>query len=62
MTKLSLALLILAHLTGPGLVYAPVQDSYRVEVQAKRIAELLDYKLICIKRGIHRDADGKGWR
>ena len=39
MTKLSLALLIhiLAHLTGPGLAYAPVQDSYRVEVLRARL-------------------------
>jgi len=29
--KLSLALLILAHLSGPPLAYAPVQEEYRVE-------------------------------
>ena len=29
--------LLLAHLTGPDPVYAPVQDSYRVEVLRARV-------------------------
>jgi len=54
MTKLSLALLIhiLAHLTGPGLVYAPVQDSYRVEVMRAKVRQTEAIRLWAIRNGV----------
>jgi len=32
--------LLLAHLTGPGMAYAPVQDEYRVEVLRARLEKI----------------------
>uniref|UniRef100_A0A6M3JM62 Uncharacterized protein n=1 Tax=viral metagenome TaxID=1070528 RepID=A0A6M3JM62_9ZZZZ len=34
---LSLLISVISHLTGPGMAYAPVQDSYRVEVLRARV-------------------------
>ena len=62
MTRLSLTLLILAHLSGPPLAYAPAQEEYRVEVMQKRIDNLLKWKLKGIMRGWKLDGDKTIWR
>jgi len=61
MIKLSLTLLLLAHLTGPGMAYAPIQDEYRVEVLRDRINDLHRYKLKCILKGWN-PVDKNIWR
>ena len=62
MIKLSLTLLLLAHLTGPDPVYAPVQDSYRVEVLRARVRQTEAIRLWAIRNGVKMDADHNIWR
>ena len=57
-----LGFLILAHLSGPGLAYAPVQDSYRVEVLLTEVEKLRKWKLKGILEGWKMDADHTIWR
>jgi len=62
MIKLSLTLLLLAHLTGPGLVYAPVQDAHRVEVLKAKVRQTEAIRLWAIRNGVKVDADYNVWR
>uniref|UniRef100_A0A6H1ZYF6 Uncharacterized protein n=1 Tax=viral metagenome TaxID=1070528 RepID=A0A6H1ZYF6_9ZZZZ len=51
MFKIIIILIILLHIFAPDPAYAPVQDSYRVEVLQARVNNLLRYKLKCILKG-----------
>jgi len=57
MTRLSLTLLILAHLSGPPLAMAPVQDSYRVEVLSRRLRQTDALRLYAITHGLEVTGD-----
>ena len=60
--KLSLIILILSHLSGPPLAYAPVQREYRVEMLQQRVDRLLKWKLKGILKGWKLDGDKNIWR
>ena len=57
-----LIILILAHLSGPGLAYAPVLDSYRVEVLEAKVRQTEAIRLWAIRNGVKMDADHNIWR
>jgi len=59
MKLLALALIIFAHLSGPGLADCPVVT----EVQAlrHRVKYLEDCELKLIRLGYHRDLEGRWW-
>jgi len=61
MTKLSLTLLLLTHLSGPDPAYAPVQDEYRVEVLKARVRQTEAIRLWAIRNGVKVNEIGV-WR
>jgi len=62
MFKIIIILIILLHIFAPDPAYAPVQDSYRVEVMQQRIDRLLKWKLKGILEGWKLDGDKTIWR
>jgi len=62
MSKFGIILLALVHLYGPAPAYAPVQDSYRVEVLRARVRQTEAIRLWAIRNGVKMDADHNIWR